>query len=177
MSKDLQFTIERMTRETILAANEVRLQSWLDTYVNDRYGVTLEWIEARNKSQLTPEAMERRFKQMEEFGAGWVAIVDGKVVGSATPYTDRKGVQHVGSLYVDKKYHGTGIGSALMQKIIEGFDDSKPIVLSVVTYNERAKAFYRKWGFKEVEGSDRLFDNTIPEVDMIRQSENLDKEL
>lgn len=57
-----------------------------------------------------------------------------------------------------------------MEKVIDWFDDSKPIELWVVAYNERAKAFYRKWGFEEVAGSEQLFDGKIPEVKMIRST-------
>ncbi|MNQ66715.1 hypothetical protein D3C85_812140 [compost metagenome] len=56
-----------------------------------------------------------------------------------------------------------------MQKIIDWLDESKPIVLGVVAYNERAKAFYRKWGFVEIPGSEALFDNKIPEIMMSRE--------
>lgn len=56
-----------------------------------------------------------------------------------------------------------------MEKVIDWFDESKPIELGVAAYNERAKAFYRKWGFEEIVGSEQLFDGKIPEVKMIRK--------
>jgi ribosomal protein S18 acetylase RimI-like enzyme len=175
MSEQLKqsFTIERMKPEDIEAVTEMRLQSWLDTYPNEAAGVTREWIETRNELQRSPEAMERRRKQMEEFGAGWIAQdAHGEVVGTTSPYTDQYGIQHVGLLYVAKEFHGMGVGPALMQKVIEGFDATKPIVLSVVSYNDRAKAFYKKWGFLEIEGSDALFADVIPEIDMVRPGDN-----
>lgn len=174
MSEQLKqpFIIERMQPEDVEAATEVRLQSWVDTYVNKEAGVTREWIEARNEKQRSPEAMTRRIKQMEEFGAGWVAKIDGQVIGSTTPYKDQYGIQHVGSLYVAKEFHGNGAGAALMQKILEWSDSTQPIVLSVASYNDRAKAFYKRWGFIEIPGSEGLFDNVIPEVDMVRPGDN-----
>jgi GNAT superfamily N-acetyltransferase len=119
---------------------------------------------------------EKRARRLERLGnpksAGWVALDQyGKVIGMATPHVDDEGRQHVGSLYTDKNWHGKGIGGALMQKIIDWSDPEKPIELGVVTYNERAKAFYRKWGFKEVPGSETLFDDMIPEVMMIRKGD------
>lgn len=60
-----------------------------------------------------------------------------------------------------------------MQKIIDWFDDSKPIVLGVVAYNERAKAFYAKWGFVEIPDSEVMFDGKIPEIMMTRKPEDL----
>jgi GNAT superfamily N-acetyltransferase len=87
-----------------------------------------------------------------------------------TPYYDNHGIQHVGSLYVDKNWHGKGVGAALMQKVIEWFDPTKPIELGVAVYNERAKAFYRKWGFEEIPGSESLFADKIPEIRMVRKA-------
>jgi len=171
MSQSL-FTITELTAETIDEANEVRLQSWLDTYVNEEAGVTREWIEERNKAQMSDEVRARRLERLNSPNcAGWVALdVAGNVVGMTTPNVDDLGVQHVGSLYVDKNWHGKGVGSALMQKVVDWCDSAKPIELSVVSYNERAKAFYRKWGFVQVPGSEALFDDKIPEVKMIRKA-------
>jgi ribosomal protein S18 acetylase RimI-like enzyme len=72
-------------------------------------------------------------------------------------------------MYVATAWHGKGVGSALMQEVIDWFDAKKPIELGVVAYNERAKAFYRKWGFEEVADSESLFDDKIPEIRMVRK--------
>lgn len=173
MDEMLQFTIEEMTDATIEPATKVRLQSWLETYVNEKMGVTQEWVEARNKKQLQSDRVAIRKKWLHSPNvSSWIAKdLEGTVIGVATPYRDDEGIQHVGSLYVDKKWHGRGVGGQLMRKIIDWSDPAQPIQLGVATYNERAKAFYRKWGFEEVIGSDTLFDNTIPEVIMIRKGD------
>jgi len=162
-----------MTADTVEQATQMRLASWLETYVNDEAGVTREWIEARNKLQLSPEKVAQRRMYLENSnGARWVAKdTDGTVIGVATPYVDSAGVQHVGSLYVDSGWHGKGVGGALMRKIIEWSDPTKPIELGVVTYNDRARAFYRKWGFEELPDSETLFDDKIPEIKMIRKGD------
>jgi GNAT superfamily N-acetyltransferase len=96
---------------------------------------------------------------------------DGTIIGVTTPYIDENGIQHVGSLYTDKRWHGKGVGAKLMEKVIAWSDPTKPIELGVATYNERAKAFYRKWEFEEIPGSDMLFDDKIPEIKMIRKGD------
>lgn len=168
----LSFVVEEITAETIDEANEMRLQSWLDTYVNDELGVTREWIEERNKDQRSDANRQRRLERLHNpTSKAWVAKdASGKVIGIASPYTDAQGVQQVGGLYVDKAWHGKGVRGQLVQRVIDFFDPSKPIELGVVVYNERAKAFYRKWGFQEVPGSEHLFDNKIPEIKMVRPS-------
>lgn len=171
------FVIEPLNDGDIQAVTDMRLQSWLDTYPNDEYGVSREWVEARNAEQRSPERQEsrrERFAKGKENGTvnGWVARDEnGVIVGATTPYIDEDGTQHVGSLYVDKAWHGTGIGHHLMQNVVDWFDPKKPIVLGVVSYNERAKAFYRKWGFEEIPDSEELFNGVIPEVHMVRKGD------
>ena len=97
-----KWTIEEMALGDVESATEMRLKSWLDTYINDDLGVTREWIEQGN-----------------------------------------------------------------------GFQLSEDIVLGVVTYNERAKAFYKKWGFEEVPDSESLFEGLMPEIVMIRKGGQL----
>ncbi len=170
---DQLFTLHRMTAEDIEPATHMRLQSWMETYKNDDLGVTREWIEARNKVQLSPERVARRRSWLDNPNVqGWVAKdKSGMIIGAATPYRDDAGIQHVGSLYTQKAWHGKGVGGALMQKIIDWSDPTKPIELGVATYNGRAKAFYEKWGFREVPDSETLFDDKIPEIMMIRKGD------
>lgn len=174
-----KWTIEEMTLEDVEPATDMRLNSWLDTYVNDDFGVTKEWIEQRNTLQRSEEKVNSRrdrFLNNKTNGAmnAWVARDDsGEIIGSTTPYIDSDGVQHVGSLYVDKKWHGKGVSSELMTRALDWFDLSQDIVLNVVAYNERAKTFYRKWGFEVVTGSEGMFEDLMPEVMMIRKGEKL----
>jgi GNAT superfamily N-acetyltransferase len=153
---------------------DMTVESWLDTYANEDEGVSREWIEAHSTGRLdTAKAESRKERFMAGKASGtfnaWVAKdLDGKIIGSTTPFIDETGRQRVGSIYVDKSYHGTGIGYQLMQRVVDWLDAEKPIELEVVTYNERAKAFYRKWGFVEVPGSEKLFEGVMPEVSMIR---------
>lgn len=167
------FTIEPVSEATLVAANEMRLQSWLDTYRNDQLGITPEWLEARNQMQRSAEALERRKARLKSTDShGWVALDSvGNVIGLTGSFVDAEGHQHVGSLYTAKEWHGKGVGSALMERVIGSFDAAKPIELGVVTYNERAKSFYRKWGFEEVAGSETMFEDKLPEVKMIRRGD------
>lgn len=173
---DSGFTIESMTEETYDQANSVRRQSWLDTYVNDEAGVTREWIESLHAAADDPARQaERRARVLQNDGRPSAAYVarteDGTVIGETTSYRDAEGVQQVGSLYVDKNWQGRGVGSALMQKVLDWADSKEPIVLEVASYNEQAKAFYRKCGFEEVPSSERLHHGRIPVITMVRKGE------
>lgn len=172
------FTLEEMTVDTIDAATLSRKQSWLDTYVNEGLGVTKEWIEKYFVDKLSPDAHEarkERFLKGKNDGAfnAWVARSEqGEVIGSTTFFVKEDGTQELASIYVDTAWHGTGVGAQLIEKVIAWFDSSKPIELGVVTYNERAKAFYRKWGFEEIPNSETKFADLLPEIRMIRKPSN-----
>ncbi len=173
--KQPQFTVSEMTLDDIELATVMRLQSWLDTYTNEAEGVSAEWIEQRNHEQMAPEKVASRRERFVEgrqngtFNA-WVAKdAKGLIIGSTTPYRDEDGMWHLGSLYVDKNYHGTGVGNELMRTAMSWIGNEQDVHLGVVKYNERAKAFYRKWGFVEVPNSETLFADKIPEVKMVRK--------
>lgn len=173
------FTLTKMDINTVDEATKMRFQSWLDTYVNEELGITKEWLEEEIEKMNTPERQEQR--RQEVLGSdnnAWVALDgDGNVIGVTTPRIDN-GTQRVGSLYVAKEWLGKGVGPALMKKVIEWADPSKDLVLGVASYNERAMAFYRKFGFVEVPDSIELVDDDrIPTVRMIRKGKEQKNEI
>lgn len=48
--------------------------------------------------------------------------------------------------------------------------DDKDVHLGVVSYNQRAIAFYKKWGFEVVPDSEKLYDDLLPEIEMVRRA-------
>lgn len=167
------YVIKEMQAEDVEPATRMRYDAWLDTYVNEEYGVTEDWIKERMQKRASPEIVQRVIDALKSPDrAGWVAKnAEGEVIGAAMPLREEDDTQHVGSLYVDKRYHGTGLGHDLMRKIIDWSDPQKPLQLGVVTYNERAKAFYRKWGFEEIPDSEQLYADKMPEITMIRKGD------
>lgn len=172
------FEIDEMKLEEIDDATLMRKNSWIDTHTNSEKVVTAEWIEQRFVSLLSEKnlpARQERFLRNKKLGTlnAWVARDEvGRIVGSATPFINPEGKQRLGSLYVGKAWHGKGVGNQLMQRVVDWLDPDKPIHLTVATYNEKAKAFYKKWSFEEVPGSEKLFDEKIPEITMTRQPQN-----
>jgi len=170
----MSFKVERQKPEDVVEAKHLIAKSWLETYENDEAGVTRDFIEKRNADSLTEEAINRTTERLSYSGvATWAAKNEnGKIIGAAIQYiAEKDDKQHIMALYVDKDYHGKGVADAMMEKILGWFDKKKPVTLGVATYNERAKAFYKKWGFKEIIGSEDLFMDTIPQIQMIREGE------
>ena len=99
----------------------------------------------------------QRLETMPTGVYSFVAQVDGKVVGNIKfEHAQRPRVSHCATfgLGVHDDYHGLGIGSKLIQTVIDLADNwlqVKRIHLEVNVDNEKAIACYKKFGF-EIEG-------------------------
>jgi L-amino acid N-acyltransferase YncA len=85
-----------------------------------------------------------------------VAVADGQVVGfgSLNVFNPRKAYDHVAdfSIYIERSWRGKGVGSRLLQALIErarqiGYHK---LVLSAFPFNEGGVALYKKFGFRTV---------------------------
>jgi ribosomal protein S18 acetylase RimI-like enzyme len=94
----------------------------------------------------------------------------GEIVGIIAPFRNDT-MQRVGAIYVTKAFQGTGLAQKLMDQIIDWADPHRPLDLEVASYNERAKAFYRKYGFIEDANSEHIVHDLIPAITMIRKGD------
>lgn len=91
-----------------------------------------------------------------------LAEMQGKLVGFAKLWRDSSlglaagepatGRLEVKQLYVVEDWIGTGLGATLMRRILDlaQAENCTAIVLGVWERNERAKAFYQRFGFREI---------------------------
>lgn len=167
------FLINQVQEPDVIPVKQFNAEIWLDTYINDDYGVTREWIEERNGRLLSEESINKSIETLHNPRvARWVAKdLEERVVGHATHFISRDDEQILTAFNVRRDYWGTGLSRDLMGRVLGWFDLSKPITLGVATYNERAKAFYRKHGFVETDDPIKLFDGRIPEVKMVRKGD------
>ncbi len=122
-------------------------------------------LAARNTLQIPYRSLESVREQLTKSGEGdhlLVAEIEGEVVGVIGLHTSsRPRVNHkaeVGMMVRDD-WKGKGVGTALMQAVIELADkwlNLTRIELTVFTDNESAIALYRKFGF-EIEGTLRKY--------------------
>ena len=169
-----QFVITNASVQDVDAIIAMHAQSWRDTYPNQAAGVSKEWVLDRVAKWRSPEKRAQRLEKIKQSTYDpdiiYKVIKDkeGATVGLAMASRDTI-AQRIDALYVDKQYHGKGVAQRLMNEIISWLDSSRQVELEVAAYNERAKAFYKKYGFIEVEGSQRMYD-VIPVVQMIHKS-------
>ena len=174
----MKMIIRKMKIEDAEAIRRFHRRSWRDTYPNEKAGVSREWVERVTDEWLTQEKMERSLEIFqsviddEKNQYYRLVEVDGEVMGFVHgTRRDDSGEQHLDAIYIDKDLQGTGMAQKLVGGLFGFLDLTRDIWLEVVSYNERAKAFYRKNGFEEVKGSDFLFKEVMPSIKMVRKGE------
>jgi GNAT superfamily N-acetyltransferase len=168
--------IRNTTVEDLLPLRTMHGRSWRDTYPNEAEGVSRQWVEERTAGWITPEGIENSKEHVKDIYGHpdhlhKVVVDDGKIVG-VVHVAKNPQKQHLHALYIAKEYYGTGLAQLLMDTALRWADSDRPIDLQVVTYNDRAKAFYRKYGFEEKPGTEEKFAEVIPVITMERKGEN-----
>lgn len=116
-----------------------------------------ETLQPYLKEQFSAEALSLDLSQLSSDYL--VACHNERVIGFSklaptelpSPLRSTRAIEMV-KLYVPKSYHGFGVGAQLMKRSLSeakalGYES---IWLCVWEKNERAIAFYRKWGFEKV---------------------------
>lgn len=173
------YTIHRPKIEEALELATMHNKSWVDTYPNDDAGVSLEYIKELISTRLSEESLDRRrsnIARSKDDTAYFLRIAknkSGDIVGFIDGFFENDTYELAG-LYTDKKTHGSGLAMQLWHSYKQWMNPAKTVWLTVATYNEKAKAFYRKVGFKELPHTKRLYKKTrIPVIDMERIPEKI----
>jgi ribosomal protein S18 acetylase RimI-like enzyme len=74
------------------------------------------------------------------------------VVGPSFLPIAKPGELDIKRIYVLNRWHGTGVGEALMQKAVDyaRADHQERLIVGVYTGNARAQAFYERWGYEKI---------------------------
>lgn len=127
----------------------VQKQTWLATYPNPKRGISREDVESKI-AQMQSGGTQRWAKRLREDTSShtWVVKDEDVVIGfiSAQKLNEENKIR---AMYLLPEYQGQGIGKQLMQKALDWLGDTKSISLEVVSYNDNAINFYKKFGFVE----------------------------
>ncbi len=171
-----QYKIRSATIDDVEQIRHMQAKSWCETYRNDELGITEDWLKQETDNWLTEEELEKSKQFLAPFFTDSdqnfyrVAVFEDKIVGFIHGSVAESGNKLSWGLYLDSNHHGTGLAQQLMSLANEWFG-KQTVELRVASYNERAKAFYRKYGFVEVKNSEELLKGKIPDIKMIRKGE------
>lgn len=172
--------IERATPDDAEIICGIRDRTWLKTYPNAALGITVDDIRL-NAQGPNGEFVPRRISYLKDRlakddGIGlttFVARVDGKVVGYIGSRIDEQDRRRIGAIYVAPEAQGMGIGSKLMQQVLDLYGRDEDVYLDVVSYNQNAIDFYERFGFEqtdaivpEEEGRPEYM-KSLPQVEMV----------
>ncbi len=109
----------------------------------------------KQASNLDKNKAEQVFEKINSnpYHYVYVAIIDGKVVGSTSMIIEPKfihdggNVAHIEDVVVSKDYQGKGIGDMLMKSLLELAKDNN-CYKTILDCSDEVKMFYEKIGFK-----------------------------
>lgn len=114
----------------------------MDSYLNQTFSVGLQLAEIRDSTRIIEIA------RIQGEPAGFLHLLK----GSADPSVTTPKPIELLRLYVDARFHGKGVGAALMDRCLMLSRDLgyETLWLGVWERNFRAQAFYQKYGFSKV---------------------------
>ncbi|GAC1392129.1 MAG: hypothetical protein NVSMB46_07060 [Candidatus Saccharimonadales bacterium] len=160
---DPKIVIARAVPEDVETICDIRDRAWIIAYPNAELGITAEDIRV-NAQGRNGEFVPRRIAYLKEQinkddSTGltiFVARLNDKVVGYVNPRIDEQNHRRIGAIYVAPEYQGMGIGSQLLQQVLDLYGRDQEVFLEVVSYNQNAIDFYKRFGFEQT-------DNIVPE--------------
>lgn len=157
----MTFFVRTAGRNDLEAISILLGETWHDTY-DGIYGprkvaeITASWhsVAALESRLIRPES---------EF----IVADDGETIGGmafAASSDPEKKLVMLHQLYVRPECQGQGIGSDLLQEIVDAFPNASTMRIEVETANEKALRFYEKHGFAEIGRTDNCGrdDSGIP---------------
>jgi GNAT superfamily N-acetyltransferase len=148
----MQIDIRRATLNDASLLSHLSTVTFLDTF---RGTCTDEDIEQFVADCFSTNAVISELQDENDFY--FIAFIDSVAVGyirmkevkSEVPETKKYRSIELKRIYVLREYHSKKAGAALMKYALQfaGKNSYEAVFLGVWEHNERAKAFYKKWGF------------------------------
>ncbi|WP_330949609.1 GNAT family N-acetyltransferase [Virgibacillus sp. MG-45] len=150
----MQAIIRQATERDVSAIQHVARTSWKSTYE----GIIPEEVQNRFLAEAySDQNMEKRLAHSVVF----VAEQKGQVVGFANFSPNHNGKRELGAIYLLPAYQGKGIGTSLLEKGLQEFQELQELYINVEKDNEIGMHFYQAKGFEVSSQFDDDFDGHI----------------
>lgn len=140
--------VRKASQEDIRGIRRVCAEGYRDTYAGLLSHETIERVieEFYNLDRLRDEVTNP-----DGWNGWWVAEEDGVVLGAAGDGITKPGVGDLFVLYVDPAHQGRGIGTSLLNAVLEELkgQGAERVWVSVFDGNDRGIGFYKARGFEK----------------------------
>ncbi|MGI4739331.1 MAG: GNAT family N-acetyltransferase [Janthinobacterium lividum] len=157
MSSPLRISVAKATLATATRLAALGHQTFSETfaatntpadmaaYLAESYGPDLQL------AQLQDPRHTFLLAEMQGQAVGYALLAADSTLGLPPENTSTKQLE-IKQLYILEEWIGTGLGGALMRRCLEVAEAAgvSAVVLGVWEHNERAKAFYQRYGFREI---------------------------
>lgn len=156
-----QLILKRATMADIHGILRVQKETWIATYSSEELGISREDIVSMDlEGKKQRERVKRHIESQGEKGSIWVAKEGDEVVGFSHAEKEQE-MHELRAIYVLPHLHGKGVGRLLMESTMEWFGTEKPVYVWVAASNQRAVAFYKKFGFATTGKAENLPLETV----------------
>lgn len=172
----MKYEITEPTMADAVTIGPMHLRSWIETYQNPELGVDEEWIRENVGFVAAQSGTDFRTEIFERINNGEPIFYrvakdeSGSIIGfvMATKNTTNENEPNVlDALYTLKDVQGQGLGSNLMKIALDWLESEKPVKLEVISYNQHAIDFYKKYGF-ELTGKKLAWKEPVEAAEMVK---------
>ncbi len=157
MSSPLRISVAKANEATATQLAQLGRQTFSDTFAatTDPADMATYLAETYGPAQQLAELQDPDttflLAQMQGQLVGYAKLRDQSALGLAEGQ-DAAGRLEIARLYVAEDWIGTGLGAALMRSILALAEQlhCTAVVLGVWEGNDRARAFYQRFGFREI---------------------------
>jgi ribosomal protein S18 acetylase RimI-like enzyme len=139
----------------VTAIQNLLRETWLDTYGDHLSQATLDEV---YKNWQSIDFLTRQIENPEMYFP--VAKEGSEIAGIATARQPEEAVV-LFRLYVSPQHQHKGVGSVLLEDVINHFPTAKTIQLHVEEMNPKGQAFYKKHGFREIKREEEKVVNEV----------------
>ena len=157
MSSPLRIALAKANPATAAQLADLGRQTFLETFgpQNSPDNLAAYVLQAFGPEQQLAELQDPEttylVAAMQNEAVGYAKLRDNSALGLAEGQ-DPTGRLEIERLYVREDWQGTGLGAALMRSILALAEQlhCRAVVLGVWEKNEKAQAFYKRFGFREI---------------------------
>jgi ribosomal protein S18 acetylase RimI-like enzyme len=157
MSSPLRISLAKANAATATQLAELGRQTFQETFQDQNTPENMAAFVAQTfgpeiqLAELQDPEITYLIAHMQGEAVGYAKLQDNSSLGLPEGQ-DAAGRLEIKQLYVREDWHGTGLGAALMRSILALAEQlhCTAVVLGVWEKNERARAFYQRFGFREI---------------------------